>query len=820
MTETIRIVRAAENNLKDISLEIPKQQFVVITGPSGSGKSTLAIDILQRESQRQYFEMNGMATNFINKPKVESIKGLSPSIGITQQKTTNRNPRSTVGTVTDMYTYLRVIYEKLGRQLCPNCGSFVKKPADLPEGSETMPCAVCGFEMKTLNKAHFSFNTVEGACANCSGLGKKLGIKVEEVFDESKSLRNGAVSFWFDNMGIYYGQVLTAAGAYYGMGFDIDLPLKDYSEIQRDLLYYGAESTEFSRHFPDLPPPKTAAKGRFEGVLTGMWRRYAEKEGQSGESAFFYQKTCSECGGDKLKKESRLVLVAGQSITEVSKLPLEQVLDWVKRIKPDLEKRENSIAENLVFELGVKLERILHVGLGYLSMDRTSMTLSGGESQRLRLATVLGSDLSGVLYILDEPTAGLHPKDTEGLVSILKQLRDHGNSVLVIEHDVDVMKEADWIIDIGPGAGINGGIVVGEGTLSSLATQARSVTGVYLNEPYFPKTVRRAGTGECITITGAVKNNLKHIDVSFPLGCFIAVTGVSGSGKSTLLFDLLASSAEKNHQKAGYEKITGMEFIQRMVTVDQSALSRMQRSNIATYTDIYTGLRNLYANLPAAKEQQLTAKHFSFNTEGGRCEHCQGLGYVFVNMHFLPDLEVVCPVCSGKRFKVEVLAVHYEGQSISDVLDLSIEESLPLFQGQKKIVSTIKLLLEVGLGYLKWGQTLTTLSGGEGQRLKLAKELNKAVKGPTLYILDEPSSGLHPNDVKQLLLLVNKLVDAGHTVIIVEHNTEMIQESDWVIDMGPEGGEAGGEVVATGTPEQIAANPTSFTGNFLNVQPL
>ncbi|UJF28393.1 ATP-binding cassette domain-containing protein [Planococcus sp. 107-1] len=313
---------------------------------------------------------------------------------------------------------------------------------------------------------------------------------------------------------------------------------------------------------------------------------------------------------------------------------------------------------------------------------------------------------------------------------------------------------------------------------------------------------------------------MKHIDVSFPIGCFIAVTGVSGSGKSTLLFDLLASSAEKNHQKAGYEKITGMEFIQRMVTVDQSALSRMQRSNIATYTDIYTGLRNLYANLPAAKEQQLTAKHFSFNTEGGRCEHCQGLGYVFVNMHFLPDLEVVCPVCSGKRFKVEVLAVHYEGQSISDVLDLSIEESLPLFQGQKKIVSTIKLLLEVGLGYLKWGQTLTTLSGGEGQRLKLAKELNKAVKGPTLYILDEPSSGLHPNDVKQLLLLVNKLVDAGHTVIIVEHNTEMIQESDWVIDMGPEGGEAGGEVVATGTPEQIAANPTSFTGNFLNVQPL
>lgn len=817
MAETIRIIRAAENNLKDISLEIPKQQLVVITGPSGSGKSTLAIDVLQRESQRQYFEMNGMATNFINKPKVEAVKGLSPSIGITQQKTSNRNPRSTVGTLTDMYTYLRVIYEKLGRQRCPKCGAMAQKPADLPETGETMPCSGCGTELKNFTKAHFSFNTVEGACPNCSGLGHTLGIKTEDVFDESKSLRQGAVTFWFDNMSAYYGQSLAAAGAYYGMGFDVDLALKDYTEIQRDLLYYGTESAEFRRHFPQVQPPKTVSKGRFEGVLTGMWRRYAEKEGQSGEAAFFYQQTCPECGGEKLKKESRLVYVAGQSITEVSKMPLGQMLEWVKRIESNLEKRENSIAENLVFELGIKLERILQVGLGYLSMDRTSVTLSGGESQRLRLATVLGSDLSGVLYILDEPTAGLHPKDTEGLVLILKQLRDHGNSILVIEHDVDVMKEADWIVDIGPGAGINGGKVVGEGTLASLKTQAASVTGVYLNEPFVPKTARRAGTGERIAIHGAVKNNLKHIDVSFPLGCFISVTGVSGSGKSTLLFDILAASAEENHLRDGYDQISGLEHIQRMVTVDQSALSRMQRSNIATYTDVYTMLRNLYARLPEAKERQLTAKHFSFNTEGGRCEHCQGLGYVFINMHFLPDLEVVCPVCSGKRFKEEVLAVHFQGLSISDILDLSIQESLPLFQGQRKIVSTIELLLEVGLGYLQWGQTLTTLSGGEGQRLKLAKELNKPAKGPTLYILDEPSSGLHPNDVKQLLVLLNKLVDAGHTVIIVEHNTEMIQESDWVIDMGPEGGEAGGDIVAIGTPEQIAANPASFTGNFLTV---
>lgn len=817
MADFIQIKDAAENNLKNISVNIPKNKFVVITGPSGSGKSTLAVDILQRESQRQYFEMNGMTTNFINKPKVGSIAGLSPSIGVSQHTTTNRNPRSTVGTVTDMYTYLRIIYEKLGERECPNCHVRVRKPADLAEESLTMPCSNCGYEMKNLNKAHFSFNTLEGACETCLGLGKTLSIRTELIFDEERSLNEGAVTTWFKNIIDYYGLVLKAAAKHYGFEFDMDLPLKDFSPEQRDLLYYGVESEQFKQHFPDTPPPKTTNKGKFEGVVTAMWRRYQEREGVSNEAMYFYHQLCPECHGEKLKKESRQVFVAGLPISEVSKKPLDQMLVWVQDIAKELEDRESSIARSLVFELKVKIERIVSIGLGYLSMERQSVTLSGGESQRLRLATILGSALSGVLYILDEPTAGLHPKDTAGLVQVLKQLRDLDNTVLVIEHDVDVMEQADWIIDIGPGAGMKGGEIVGQGTLESLKAQEQSVTGNYLKEIYVPKPERRAGICQKITVYNAVKNNLKDVTVSFPLGCFIAVTGVSGSGKSSLLFDIVAASAEEDHVREGYSRIEGLEAVERMVTVDQSALSRMQRSNIATYTEVYTLFRTIFAKLPESVERGLTAKHFSFNTEGGRCEHCQGMGFVLVNMHFLPDLEVVCPVCSGKRFKEEVLEVAYKEHSISSLLDLSIEESMELFTENRKVQTTIKLLLEVGLGYLKWGQTLTTLSGGEAQRLKLAKELNKPAKGQTLYILDEPSTGLHPNDVKQLLLLLNKLVDAGNTVIIVEHNTEMIQETDWIVDLGPAGGEEGGYVVAEGTPEQVAKNPASYTGGFLKV---
>ncbi|MGI2328282.1 excinuclease ABC subunit UvrA [Planococcus sp. YIM B11945] len=810
MDQLIRITKAAENNLKNVSVDIPKYRFVVITGPSGSGKSTLALDILQRESQRQYMEANGIITSLVNKPKVDSVTGLSPSIGVGQQ-VTNRNPRSTVGTVTDMYTYVRAIYEKMGERPCPNCLQTVKASSG-DDPASTMPCPHCGVQLANLTRAHFSFNTVEGACPTCSGLGKTVDIRSDLIFNQELSLRDGAVAIWFTNVHEYYGRIIEEGAKHYGFKFDIKLPLRDYNEVQRDFLYYGAESERFKRHFPTHQPPKTVSKGKFEGVLTGMWRRYQEKGGSSSEGKFFFSHTCPECKGEKLKRESRLVAVGGHSISEVSRWPLEEMVDWLKRLK---QKEEETVTLMILQDLTTKITRIINVGLSYLSMDREAISLSGGESQRLRLATILGSGLTGVLYILDEPTAGLHPKDTAGLVKIIKQLRDIGNTVLVIEHDVSVMEQADHIIDLGPGAGSLGGEIVGEGTLEQLQEQPASITGAYLKEPLSMPAKRRAGNGQFITVHNATKNNLKNITVAFPLGSFITVTGVSGSGKSSLLFDILAASDEELPGSGEFGHIAGLEAIDKMVTVTQSALSRMQRSNVATYTDVFTLLRTLFAKLPASAENNLTAKHFSFNTEGGRCENCQGLGFVLTKMYFLPDFEVECPVCHGKRFKEEVLAVTYKGQSISAILDMSIEETRQLFHDHKKITGIIELLCEVGLGYLKWGQTLTTLSGGEGQRLKLARELSKTVKGHTLYILDEPSTGLHPNDVKKLLLLINKLVDADNTVIVVEHNTDIIRASDWVIDLGPEGGAAGGYLIVEGTPEEIMAYPQSYTGTFL-----
>ncbi|PSL40152.1 excinuclease ABC subunit A [Planomicrobium soli] len=816
MNQFIRITNATENNLKNVSVDIPKNQFVVITGPSGSGKSTLALDILQRESQRQYMEANGIISSLINKPKVASVIGLSPSIGVGQQ-VTNRNPRSTVGTVTDMYTYLRVIYEKMGERNCPNCQAIVNQSMARDELSETIACRNCGHELENLTRAHFSFNTLEGACPSCSGIGKTVDIRIDQVFNQDLSLKDGAVTFWFPTVREYYGKIVETGAKHYGFNLEMELPLKEYSDVQRNFLYYGAESEEFKHYFPDKQPPKTVSRGRFEGVLTGLWRRYKENGGNSVENKFFYTHTCPECGGEKLKKESRLAQIGGFPITEVSKWTLEEVLEWINGLNRQAQEAKDSLTAMILEDLAAKITRIVNVGLSYLSLDREAVTLSGGESQRLRLATILGSGLTGVLYILDEPTAGLHPRDTQGLVKIIKQLRDIGNTVLVIEHDVSVMEQADHIIDLGPGAGTLGGEIVGEGTLLELQKQPRSVTGAFVKEPYAPPAIRRAGTGQHLSVKNAYKNNLKNITVSFPIGCFVTVTGVSGSGKSSLLFDILAASGLGEEDKSGYDQITGLEKVDKMVTVDQSALSRMQRSNVATYTEVFTLLRNLFSKLPAAVDTGLTAKHFSFNTEGGRCENCQGLGYVLAKMYFLPDIEVECPLCHGKRFKEEVLAVTYQDRSISDILDLSIEESLPLFEGQKKITAIIGLLCEVGLGYLKWGQTLTTLSGGEGQRLKLARELSKPAKGHALYILDEPSTGLHPNDVKTLLLLINKLVDAGNTVIVVEHNTDIIRASDWVIDLGPEGGEAGGYLVAEGTPEQVAANKESYTGAYLKV---
>jgi len=670
--------------------------------------------------------------------------------------------------------------------------------------------------------SHFSFNKPEGACETCSGLGNVATLRMEAVFHEEKSLRDGGAPFLYDAMVEYYANILKAAGKHYGFTFDLDLPIKDYPQPQKDLLFYGAESEEFMRHYPGVKPPKTVNAGKFEGIVTGIWRRYKEKggEAESGMNAadLFHQQQCPECHGAKLKETSRSVRVGDAAIHEIADWPLEDVLSWVSCVKEKLSTESLEMLETIVTdEIPSRLKRILDVGLGYLSLNRQSVSLSGGEAQRLRLASLLGSGLTGVLYILDEPTAGLHPRDTAGLVQVLKQLRDLGNTVLVIEHDVEMMRAADHVIDMGPGAGNTGGRVVGEGALEDLMAAAESVTGSYLREEaeYKVKRFRRQGIGRALTVRNAYARNLKNVTVSFPLGCLVSITGVSGSGKSTLLFDLLAEGANNNLRPEGCSGIEGTEEVGNWITVDQSPLGRMQRSNVATYTDIFTAMRNLFASMPEAKRRKLTSKHFSFNTPGGRCESCQGLGVLTVNMHFLPDIEVRCPACKGRRFQEEVLSVKYEGYSISDLLDMTVQESLAVFEGNDKMTDMIRLLSEVGLGYLHWGQSVRTLSGGEGQRLRLAKELGKKSKKHTLYLLDEPTTGLHPADVRQLTLLLGKLVDAGNSVIVVEHNLELIRESDWMIDIGPEGGEGGGTVVAEGTPEQIAKVRESYTGRYL-----
>lgn len=828
MKNTIDIKGARENNLKNISLSIPKYKLVVLTGPSGSGKSTLAMDTLQRECQRQYMDSMRMSSDTIGKPKVDSIKGLSPSISVGQH-ITNRNPRSTVGTVTDLYTFVRFIFAKFGNRTCPNCNGVIPPTFEpgsvMSEEEEQMDhqminCPHCDTKLEKFGMSHFSFNKPEGACEACSGLGQVASINEAAVFNPELSLRGGGVASLTGVHRDIQMRILVAAGKHFGFEFDPDQPLKEYGEVQRDLLYYGVDSEEFKRHYPNTKPVQGT---KFEGVIPGLWRRYKEKEGDAGspekENSFFQEQLCPECLGARLKKEIRLVQVAGLSITEVTEWSLSDVYEWTNRLQEELPAEGLHLLTPILDDLPNRLKRIIDVGLGYLSMNRQTVTLSGGETQRLRLASLLGSGLTGVLYILDEPTTGLHPRDTSGLIRVLQDLRDMGNTVLVIEHDVEMMRAADHVIDIGPGAGIHGGMVVGEGSLENLMACEHSVTGAFLREEnltnHSSTRVRRKGNGQVLTIHEAQIRNIDIPLVSFPLGCLVAVTGVSGSGKSTLVFDVLAQGISKEVKPKGCKEITGLEQIGNVVIFDQSPMGRVQRSNVATYTDVFTQLRQLFAGLPEAKERKLTAKHFSFNTSGGRCETCQGLGVLSVDMNFLPDLEVKCPDCKGRRFTDTVLQVQFNGLSISDLLDMSIEESLPILETETKIAGLIKMLCEVGLGYLKWGQSVKTLSGGEGQRIRLAKELSKPSKNHTLYLLDEPTTGLHPSDIKKLQVLLSKLVETGNTVVVVEHSLELIRESDWVIDIGPEGGSAGGKLIAAGTPEQVAEVPSSYTGMYL-----
>ena len=836
MNPTITIRNARLHNLKNITLEIPKNQLVVLTGLSGSGKSTLAFDILHKEGQRQYMESLGLVTWGLSKPPVDSITGLSPSISV-DQHLTNHSPRSTVGTATEVFTYLRVLYARLGHRPCPRCGKDVPPPTfessaedwqdesdESPDG--TFPCPHCGAQLPEMGMANFSFNKPDGACPTCTGLGVVRQAIVGRLIDESKSIPENAVDGWVEFNINYYSQVLQNTGAYFGFKFDPTRPVKEYTPIERDLLLYGTESPQFRRHFPDVKPPATNAQGRFEGVVTNLQRRYDEHAANAAYREkldhYFTSQPCMDCEGTRLRPESRAVKVAGEPIVTVSQLPLNELDAWLKSLPPHFTSEEMLIARPILDDLYERTGRLLEVGVGYLTLERSSPTLSAGEAQRLRLAALLGSGLTGVLYVLDEPTIGLHKRDTQRLINVLRRLRDLGNTVLVVEHDLELIRAADYLVDLGPGAGKHGGQIVAAGTPAEVAQTKGSLTGAFIAESMTVPVPERRRTPDhkALTVRGARRFNLQNLTVRIPLGLLVAVTGVSGSGKSSLIFDTLDLAAHQRLNGATalpgeHDSITGWEHIDKVITIDQAHIGRIPRSNAATYSDTFTPIREAFAATPEAKKNKVSARHFSFNVPGGRCERCEGAGTLTVKMHFLPDVEVRCPACRGRRFKRETLAVKYRGYDISQVLNMTVEEALALFAGVPAAASRLQVMSDVGLGYLQLGQPTTTLSGGEAQRVKLAKELGRRAAGRTLYLLDEPTTGLHPADTARLLLVLQRLVDAGNSVVIVEHNLDLVKAADWVIDLGPEGGVAGGRLLAEGTPEDVAQVKESYTGQCL-----
>jgi excinuclease ABC subunit A len=833
------------HNLKNITLEIPKNQLVVLTGLSGSGKSTLAFDILHKESLRQFMESLGMVTWGLSKPPVDSIVGLSPSISV-DQHLTNHSPRSTVGTATEVFTYLRVLYARLGHRPCPKCGKDVPPPTyessddtwhasweaesdESPNG--TYPCPHCSAEVPEMGMADFSFNKPAGACPTCTGLGVVRQAIVSRLIDESKSIPEHAVDGWIEFHVNHYSQILKNTGKYFGFEFDPSKAIKDYTPIQRDLLLYGTESPQFRRHFPNVKPPATNAQGRFEGVVTNLQRRYDEHATNAAYREkldhLFTSQPCMDCEGTRLRPESRAVTVAGEPIVTISSLSLNDLDAWLKSLPPRFTSEEMLLARPILDDLHERTRRLLEVGVGYLSLERSSPSLSAGEAQRLRLAALLGSSLTGVLYVLDEPTIGLHSRDTHRLINVLRRLRDLGNTVLVVEHDLELIKAADYLVDVGPGGGKHGGQIVAAGTPGEVSKTKESLTGAFIaGNMTVPIPQRRRKSDwqsdlqKALTIHGARQFNLKNLTVRIPLGLLVAVTGVSGSGKSSLIFDILNLAAHQRLNGAtelpgDHDSITGWEHIDKVITIDQQHLGRIPRSNAATYSDTFTPIREAFAATPEAKKNKITARHFSFNVPGGRCERCEGAGTLTVKMHFLPEVEVRCPVCRGRRFKRETLAIKYRGYDISQVLDMTVEEALDLFSDVPAAASRLQIMSDVGLGYLQLGQPATTLSGGEAQRVKLAKELGRRPKGHTLYLLDEPTTGLHLADTARLLLVLQRLVDAGNSVIVVEHNLDFVKAADWVIDLGPEGGVAGGQLMAEGTPEDVAQVKESYTGQCL-----
>lgn len=933
--DRIQIKGARTHNLKNFDLDIPRDKLIVITGLSGSGKSSLAFDTLYAEGQRRYVEsLSTYARQFLSmmeKPDVDHIEGLSPAISI-EQKSTSHNPRSTVGTITEIYDYLRLLFARAGEPRCPDHGQpleaqtvsqMVDQVLAMPEDSrliilapvirdrkgehlqvvETMrsqgfirlrvdgvvydiddipaldkkrkhqidvvvdrfkvkpgleqrlaesfetaltlsdgialvapmdgkgeehtlsaryACTQCGYALSELEPRLFSFNNPAGACPTCDGLGVKQFFDPEKIIQHPEAtLAEGAIKGW-DRRSVYYFQLLTSVAEHYHV--DMDTPFVDLPEDFRQTVLHGSGTENISFRYVNSRGHIMAKSHPFEGILPNLERRYRETDSQSIREELarhLSRQHCQDCQGSRLRRGARHVFIAESTLPEITTLPVGDAYSYFEQLA--LPGSRGEIAEKIIKEVRQRLQFLVNVGLQYLTLERSADTLSGGEAQRIRLASQIGAGLVGVMYILDEPSIGLHQRDNDRLLATLTHLRDMGNTVIVVEHDEDAIRAADHVIDIGPGAGIHGGHIIAQGTPEDIIASAESMTGQYLcgvREIAIP-SVRNRGNGQTLTLTGATGNNLQHVDLTIPLGIMTCITGVSGSGKSTLINSTLYPVAATKLNKAStlnhgpYEKLTGLEHLDKVIDIDQSPIGRTPRSNPATYTGLFTPIRELFAGTQEARSRGYKPGRFSFNVKGGRCEACQGDGLIKVEMHFLPDIYVPCDVCKSKRYNRETLEVRYKGKNIHEVLEMTVEEGREFFDAVPFLARKLQTLMDVGLSYIRLGQSAVTLSGGEAQRVKLAKELSKRDTGQTLYILDEPTTGLHFYDIQQLLTVLQRLRDHGNTIIVIEHNLDVIKTADWIVDLGPEGGSGGGEIIAEGTPETVAQNPASHTGHYL-----